>query len=458
MRRLVTLRLFAALLAAMALVVPAVVDAQSLESVATSPPNIVLPNYDNVPVGPYGGLEGSAYVARVSDPSAAWFNPAGLSRQSAAEISGSGGVYRWTAVSPDQLPNKGGSVEQLPNVVGFTFRVRDGVTAGAAVITTNSWGQAINAQLLTSRPGVEERFAYSADSEFQRRLAAIGVGYDLGGPWRVGGGFAFSNTHLFLVQDVSNRVADAESLRTLLVTSRAEGSALQIRGQAGVQYDRDRVRFGVAVRSPGWTLHESGALTLEGIADLGTASVGASLFDAGPQFKYRLPWEVQGGVNYVTERVELEADLHGYTAIDPYQLLSTGASTVFYGDAGGENLPVVVTRPFDRLMSASNGVVNLAIGGHVKPMRDRSFRVHAGFATDRSPVADADQVFSRVDMTSWTVGVSGSMAKLQFSVGLNWRVGAIDNLDLINLLNRDELRSRVDVRTGGLIYALAYQF
>jgi hypothetical protein len=49
--------------------------------VATVPPNVVLSNYDNVPVGPFGGLEGSAYVARVGDPSAAWFNPAGLSRQ-----------------------------------------------------------------------------------------------------------------------------------------------------------------------------------------------------------------------------------------------------------------------------------------------------------------------------------------------------------------------------------------
>ena len=44
--------------------------AQSVDQVATVPPNVVLSNYDNVPVGPFGGLEGSAYVARVGDPSA----------------------------------------------------------------------------------------------------------------------------------------------------------------------------------------------------------------------------------------------------------------------------------------------------------------------------------------------------------------------------------------------------
>jgi hypothetical protein len=41
------------------------VRAQSVDHVATAPPNVVLSNYDNVPVGPFGGLEGSAYVARV---------------------------------------------------------------------------------------------------------------------------------------------------------------------------------------------------------------------------------------------------------------------------------------------------------------------------------------------------------------------------------------------------------
>jgi hypothetical protein len=113
--------------------------AQSIDQVATVPPNVVLSNYDNVPVGPFGGLEGSAYVARVGDPSAAWFNPAGLSRQTGVQISGSAGVYQWTAVSPQALPNSGGARRQLPSVVGFTAHLRAGVTAGAAFMTTNSW-------------------------------------------------------------------------------------------------------------------------------------------------------------------------------------------------------------------------------------------------------------------------------------------------------------------------------
>src|SRR5262245_32654559 len=108
-----------------------------VDEVVTPPPNLVLSNYNSVPVGPFGGLVGLAYVARVGDPSAAWFNPAGLARHDTPQISGSAGVYQRTSVAPSALPNRGGSLQQLPNFVGFTFAPSSSLTAGAAVITTN---------------------------------------------------------------------------------------------------------------------------------------------------------------------------------------------------------------------------------------------------------------------------------------------------------------------------------
>ena len=81
------------------------VQAQSVEQVATIPPNVVLANYDSVPIGPFGGLEGGAYVARVSDASAAWFNPAGLSREPGAQVSPSAGVYKWIAHRRRSIPD-----------------------------------------------------------------------------------------------------------------------------------------------------------------------------------------------------------------------------------------------------------------------------------------------------------------------------------------------------------------
>ena len=57
----------------------------------------------------------------------------------------------------------------------------------------------------------------------------------------------------------------------------------------------------------------------------------------------------------------------------------------------------------------------------------------------------------------WNVGVSGSVAKLQFAVGVNFRVGAASDVLVRNLLNGAPLLTKIDVHTG-LIYSLAYQF
>ena len=161
-------------------------SAQTVDQVATIPPNVVLGNYDSVPVGPFGGLEAGAYVARVSDPSAAWFNPAGLSLEPNAQISASAGVYKWIAVSPEHLPQSGGSVQNVPNFVGGTFHLRGSLTGGAVFLTTNSWRQEIDSELFTSIQNGQERLGYSADSLFVRRVAAIGVGSPIGTAWRVG--------------------------------------------------------------------------------------------------------------------------------------------------------------------------------------------------------------------------------------------------------------------------------
>src|SRR5262245_23463950 len=145
--------------------------------VTTPPPNLVLTNYNSTSVGPYGGLEGTAYVARIDDPSASWFNPAGLARQGSPQISGSAGVYQRTLVAPRALPNQGGSFQQLPNFVGFTFVPHAGLTAGAALLSTNAWNQETDAELFSPTINGPQRFAYTADSEFSQRIAAAGVGY-----------------------------------------------------------------------------------------------------------------------------------------------------------------------------------------------------------------------------------------------------------------------------------------
>ena len=429
-----------------------------VEQVATPPPNLVLSNYNTVPVGPFGGLEGSAFAARVGDPSAAWFNPAGLTRENTAQISGSAGVYQRTSVSPQALPNRGGSFQQLPNFVGFTFVPRSRVTVGAAVVTTNAWNQETDAELITPVPNGQQRFAYSADSDFERRVLSLSAGYHGDGAWRVGGGLAFELMSLRLVQSASDRIGDATGLRSLLVTARASGSTVLLRSQVGAQYDTSQWRFGGAIRTPGLSFYRSGGVTLDGVLDAGTISMGASVFDPDAAFEYHLPWEFQGGAAWVHNRVEVEVDLQAYTPIDAYSMLSTPNPTLVYGDTGTNQPPTVVSRPFPGLTSASDGVVNVSAGGHVRLFKNRDMRLHAGVGSNGSPVTAADTVFNDVDLLTWTLGVSGTLGKFQFSAGFNHQSGNANDILLRNLLNGRTIQSAIDVNMTGFIYSLAYQF
>ena len=427
------------------------------DQVSSPPPNFLISNYNGVAAGPFGGLEGVAHVARASDPSAAWFNPAGLSSQRGPQISGSAGIYQLTRVTPEALPNQGGSVEQVPNSVGFTVDRGDRMTVGAALLTTTSWNQQTSSQIVNTIAQGEQRFALSADSEFSRRLLALSAGYRTAGAWRVGGGLAFEFTDLRLVESISDRIADATTLRTLVVTSQASGSAIQLRSVVGTQYDRSKIRAGLAIRTPALTMKRSGGITLDGTLDTGEAALGASLFDPEARFEAPLPWEFHGGVAYVGSRVEIEVDVQAYTPVDQYALLSTEQPTVIYGDAGLNSAPTVITQPFPGFQTSTRGFVNGAVGGHVRLFRDRDFRVHGGLSMDRSPVEEDDLVFTRIDFLSWTIGASGQFGRFQFALGINRRSGTADEV-LVDLIGGRTVTTPLKVRTTGFIYSLAYQF
>jgi hypothetical protein len=202
----------------------------------------------------------------------------------------------------------------------------------------------------------------------------------------------------------------------------------------------------------------SGGVTLDAALDAGAGSLGASVFDPDATVEYHLPWEFQGGAAWIHDRVELELDLQAYSPIEAYSLISTANPTAIYGDAGANQPPTVITRPFPGLISESDGVVNVSAGGHVKLFNNRDMRLHAGVGSNQSPVGGQDTVFNDVDLVTWTLGVSGSLGRFQFAAGFNHQFGDSDDITLRNLLNGRVVQSSMDVNMTGFIYSLAYQF
>jgi hypothetical protein len=81
---------------------------------ALFPPNVILPNNYSLPIGQIGGLEGNAYTARASDPTALWFNPAGIAGANVSTVSASTGSFRVLTVSPQLLEGNGHSLDCRP--------------------------------------------------------------------------------------------------------------------------------------------------------------------------------------------------------------------------------------------------------------------------------------------------------------------------------------------------------
>ena len=427
--------------------------------ILSPPPNIVVPNYEGIPVGPYAGLEAGAYIARTNDPSAAWFNPAGLSRAKGAQISGSAGLYQYTKISPEIAPGAGTSVQHVPNLVGFTMQHGTKLTLGGAILTPVSWAQTTNMEVILPSGTNLERFAYSSDSEFNRRVVALSAGYESDSKWRFGGGLTFLYTSLNMTQTVSDRIAMPNGLSTLLVTSSVRGSDMKVGIVGGVQVDvKPHIQVGGVIRTSGFSIYRSGTGTLEGTEKNGAASRGASFFDPEAEFHYKVPFEFTGSIAFVGKRAELETSVHAYTSVGPYSLLSSSQNSLIYQDDGLGVPPTIQQIPFQGLTSSAKGIANVAVGGHYQLFADREMRVHFGVSTDMSPVGPEDQVFDKVDLTAFTVGLSGRFDKLTYAAGFNYRGGTSENLKLKNVLNSPEINTNIGVRTMGMIYSVSYQF
>jgi hypothetical protein len=171
-----------------------------------------------------------------------------------------------------------------------------------------------------------------------------------------------------------------------------------------------------------------------------------------------VPWEFQIGAAYIRNRFQAEFDVQQFTGLSSYTLLGTSNPLVIYRDNGLGGPPTVETRPFAGLSSAVRPLTNVAVGGHYQLMADHSYKIHAGFTTDNSPVHSNDQIFDQVDLNSWTIGLSGKASRLQFAAGFNIRRGESGDVHVRDLLDGQPVLTSIKIKTTALIYSLSYEF
>ena len=445
----------------LALVTVGLASGLAAQSFIIQPPGftLTLPNYGMTPIGQVAGLQGGAFVARANDASSNWYNPAGLALAQKSSISSSAGTYQSFSLVPEELTrdDSGGSSQTIPALVGVVIKdpFKDKRwTAGFAAVRTNSFEQETDAQiqdLLTSPAHILD---YSADSQFRRNEYSIGVGYTPGKCWRFGAALAVANTSLRAVGSVFDQRVQTGGLDAGLAARRASGSITQLRLETGAQYQlTPEILLGMVARTPGLDLFRSGEFSYDALGHLGAQTASLSFFDPDPRFDYQLPFQASIGAAIEKERFQFEVDVNFAAGGSPYDLFTSDRTATLIFDDGGGNPPIVTQVPFEDVIAENKAVVNVAAGGSYALTKNKVWTLHFGFNTDFSPVGDADNYFSRVDLYGLTAGISGTVEGFTAAVGVNYQWGDANDVPLSDILDSD-----ISVSSWAIIYSVAYRF
>jgi hypothetical protein len=207
------------------------------------------------------------------------------------------------------------------------------------------------------------------------------------------------------------------------------------------------------VRTPGVTITRSGEYSYDTMATLGPATASLSFFDPDPHFSYHLPFQAALGAALVKDRFQVEVDATFSSGSSPYDLFSSSRTATLIVDNGTGGPPEVTQVPFGQIVSENRAVVNVALGGSYALTQNGVWTLYFGFNTDFSPVGDADEYFSRVDLYGVTAGISGTWQGLTAAVGINYQWGDASNVPLADLLD-----SNISLSSFAVIYSLAYKF
>jgi hypothetical protein len=436
---------------------PTSLEAQNA-AVVTPPPNVLLPNANGVPPGQTANVEGGAYVARADDSSSNWYNPAGLARASTSSVSATGGAYQVTTVRMSAFPDAGGAFTHLPAVVGAVFKPPGSWTYGLSVIQFNSWDNAIATELVTVQTAGEERFGYTAASQFSGIQGSLAAAHDSSG-WRYGVAVAAEFTSLGKDQTASDILKTQTGMAALVGSSHFSGEVVHLRLTAGVQRDlSDAWKLGATIRTPGVAIYTAGVATLDALATAQPQNTSVYLFAPEARFQYRVPLQATVGLAYVHKRFEAEISLRGSAGQSSYLMFSSDAPVTAVAGDGRGGPPTTTVTPWSGVSSFPRGYVDVALGGHAVLTENGIWKLHVGYASNRAPISDLDQAFNAVNLNAVTVGVGGQLKHFQASLGLRYESGSSSETFVHGLANGQTVATSFSVRNVAAIYSVAYLF
>src|SRR5215510_12739772 len=313
-------------LAAALLWTPAVAAAQTLP--VPIPKALIFPNYDNVLVGQNQALEGGAYIARVDDAAANFYNPAGLVVSEKTSLNASSTGYVVTRVSSEALSTSVTStkIDAVPGYFGVViappFTDARNLRLGLSVTRGVAWSPGSIDQT-TDVPGANaiDRITYSTDASFRTLV------YQIAGAWapvadrslRLGLAVGLSQTSYSNDSTFSGVLTSVGQPGQFLSTLRATGDEWDVIFGLGAQWDiLPGLTIGALVRSSGLRIGSGSLVTYESSFLRPGAPTTSFFRDENGQFQYKQPWEASLGISYRFGIAQLEADLRYHHVVGSY--------------------------------------------------------------------------------------------------------------------------------------------
>ena len=448
-------------LAAVFLWIPAVAAAQQFP--VAIPKALIFPNYDNVLVGQNQALEGGAYIARVGDASANFYNPAGLVVSEKTSLNASSTGYIVTRLNSEALNTSITStkIDAVPGYFGVViappFTDARNLRLGVSVTRGVAWSPgSIDQTTDVPMNDAIDRITYSTDARFETLV------YQIAGAWapvanrsfRLGLGVGLSQTSYNNESTFSGLLSLGGQQGQFLSTVRASGNQWDTIFTLGAQWDIVQgLTLGALVRSPGLRIGNSSLLTYES-SFLRPDSTTTSYFrDENGQFQYKQPLEASLGIAYRFGIAELEADLRYHDAVGSYAFYQSNVPVQL--TVQNPNGTTSTTESLPTVNYSARRVYNAAVGGNVKV--SNTITLHAGFYTTLSPVADqATSPLRRADLYGLTGGVDFQLPHFGASLGAGYQFG--ESAASSDVIGDQELQSSVKLDSISVFYAISYQF
>jgi hypothetical protein len=241
--------------------------------------------------------------------------------------------------------------------------------------------------------------------------------------------------------------------------SLGDASASHLRATVGAQFRvTPTIQIGAVLRTPGLGLASSGDASLDGVVHAGTTTATSGFFDPDSSVECRLPLAFKVGAAWIGTRGQVEVDVFTYAGTGRYTAIESRQPVTTVVDAGQGAPPVSRQVAYQGASIDSRTVVNVAFGGRYRLWSNRSWLLHGGYASDRSPVGANDTTFTNVKLQHVTVGLSGRTKLFLGSLGVRYSTGQSGPMVLGASTDGEPFETTFRVSSLGLVYSIALLF